>query len=726
MIDRGDLFKTAVGATYRLLAVTRSVKGDIVHVLGMDTKNPLPEQWKLQTLTEGLKNGLFERISMRGRSIVVTTRGDSSQGADKTPAQKLADSRWSLIEHLVKDERILWRKSRGPLVADLAKARGVSEQTIMTSLRLFWRGGMTKDALLGSFSRCGIPKDGTVPTNRGRMPRNGRYEKFQWSGDAEKKRVLATARRFFKDKKTNSRRFIYRRVVAAHYSAIGADGIKRELPLGQRPTASQVLYLLDRDLTLEAVLRRSHGDDNFENNIQPKTGSARDYANGIGQYYEIDSTIPDIWIYAEDDPSVVIGKATLYLIVDVFSRLIVGFHLTLDKPSWTGAMEAMMSLVEDKEALCARWDFPYRPEDWVGHGYWPQFFRADRGSEMLGFDSDAIAETLQAGIINVPARRAPYKGTVECSFKLTQVPLKEHAAGYTPPADIGRRQTDDHKGSAARTLKSVGQEILAAKNLYNAKIHTGIELPARDVYKGVQPIPNVLWQRDYESRAGELSRFDPDFLRFKLLPSDEFTVTPAGVFYAGLLWVPPKSERGTWLLPATRGFYKVRATFHRNLVDCIYVHDRKDPTKWTTMQLADRCLQYAGRSFAEMKHLQLARLTLKELADEHNLSLELAYDREAAERNRAAIAEAKVALAVAKGRSRTSSATAKRANEALRNRARTPVLATTASTQAASESDTSGAREQREAQPGAGAGVPPPKPVATSPYEALLRLKGNS
>lgn len=735
MLDKGALFTNTAGGTFRLLAVTKVGSKDVAHVFGMDERKALPDQWDFAELKAGLKAGEYKKSPSRGLPVVVKVRDDTCKEEEElSPAETLRDWRYGLIKPLLAKDRIFWRKHRGKLVADRAEETSASEQTIMTCLRLYWRGGMTPDALLGGFDRCGTPQgpDNSKPqATRGRKPRDERYVKYGMSA-AEQKKVISTAMRFFKRKKTNTRHFVYRRVVAAHYSVQQPGGKKVPLPLGQRPTRAQVLHLLDKHLTLETVMRRKLGDDNFEKDVEPQTGSARAYANGIGQYYEIDSTIPDVWICAEDDPATVIGKATLYLIVDVFSRLIVGFHLTLDRPSWQSALEAMMSLVEDKRELCERWEFAYREEDWLAHGYWPAFFRADRGSEFTGYDSDTIADNLETGITQAPKRKANRKGTVECSFKLVHVPLKDHVGGYTPPADMGHRQTDDQRGAATRTLKSVAQEVLAAIRLSNSKVHKGIKLPAADVYKNLQPIPTELWKRDLEERAGMLTRYPADYLRFKLLPSsDKFTVTSGGVFFKGLLWEPPTELKKHWLLPATRGTYSVSATFHRNLVNHIYVHDPKDPTKWTTMHLSDRCLDHLGKTFADTEYLNDARLTLEQLADEHNLALEIQNDEEAIAREKTARVATKAALHRAAGRSRTSGAAEKREVEAKRARVKTKVLETTAVV--------SGPAAQRAAPP-RGASAPMPAPatptqpaaspkvatVANTALQSLLNLRKKS
>src|SRR5690606_24251979 len=76
---------------------------------------------------------------------------------------------------------------------------------------------------------------------------------------------------------------------------------------------------------------------------------------GVGHYYEIDATIADIYLVSSEDVNKIIGKPTLYLIIDRKSRLIVGFYFGLENASWNGAMQAILCISENKRGLCARY-----------------------------------------------------------------------------------------------------------------------------------------------------------------------------------------------------------------------------------------------------------------------------------------------------------------------------------------------------------------------------------
>ena len=71
-------------------------------------------------------------------------------------------------------------------------------------------------------------------------------------------------------------------------------------------------------------------------------------ANGPGSLYQIDATKDDIYLVSRTDRNRIIGRPVVYLVQDVFSRLIAGIAVTLEGPSWLGAMLALENTASDK------------------------------------------------------------------------------------------------------------------------------------------------------------------------------------------------------------------------------------------------------------------------------------------------------------------------------------------------------------------------------------------
>ena len=78
------------------------------------------------------------------------------------------------------------------------------------------------------------------------------------------------------------------------------------------------------------LLRSRLGDSDYERDHRKVLGTVLNDCLGVGHLYEIDATIADVYLVSSEDPSKIVGKPTLYLIIDRKSRLIVGFYFGLE------------------------------------------------------------------------------------------------------------------------------------------------------------------------------------------------------------------------------------------------------------------------------------------------------------------------------------------------------------------------------------------------------------
>jgi len=646
VLKRRSLFIGPVGGTFRLLDVTtRSGKPPppnarpeqlVAHVISMDDPKALPRQWvysDIRSLTPLPEDKLQFKPALKTRPT--KTNDADIKSAEPTPAEKVRRERWAAIEPLVTDPLIYFRAHRGRLVKEAVATSGLSDRTLMHALRLYWQGGMTSDALAGAFHLCGPRSDALERAKSavGRKPKGNRYKKFVWDPRL-KKEIIADIVKWYMKSRLRTIARCHRRVIRKYFS-IGTGRSAVPLPRGEAPTPAQTRYLIQSNITLEMSLRRQHGNDNFKNNVAPKVKSAKKHAAYVGRYFELDATIPDAKICDPQDRSVIIGKATLYIVIDAKSMLILGFHLCIDNPSWDVAKEALLSISQDKKELCEKWGVEYREADWPAHNAWMQVLRVDRGPELAGYDSNRIADGLEGIIENSPPRSPTLKPFAELSFKLLHQTIRSVIGGYTPPEDRGARQVEDLGKGATRTLKELGGEILRAIIRWN---HTAPKAEKADatlaeLKGGFKATPIEVWKRDVAEHAGLMISFEHDYLRFKLLPeSDEFLVRPSGIYYKNIRWVPPASQTAKWLLPATQKSYYVTASFRRGLVDCIHVHDPKDPTKWTNMSLAESHEILRGMTFAQAELRSNELLEINDQLEHYNLTKDIRYDAAAEER----------------------------------------------------------------------------------------------
>jgi len=128
------------------------------------------------------------------------------------------------------------------------------------------------------------------------------------------------------------------------------------------------------------------------------------------ELYQIDSTRADVWLCVSEENRAVIGKPTVYLVVDVFTSMIVGVHVTLANPSYHEACTALVTALRDKVALCARHGIPITPDDWPNTPLSKRVV-ADR-QEFISLNSKFLGEKLGIEVINPVAYSGFFKALI--------------------------------------------------------------------------------------------------------------------------------------------------------------------------------------------------------------------------------------------------------------------------------------------------------------------------
>ncbi len=128
------------------------------------------------------------------------------------------------------------------------------------------------------------------------------------------------------------------------------------------------------------------------------------------------------------DRSRIVGRPVLYVVIDVFSRMIVGFYVGFEGPSWVGAMMALANTASDKVAFCKEFGIEIGADDWPCQGL-PQFLLGD-GGEMKGRHPETLINHFNVHVENTPPYRPDWKGVVERRFGLLPARFKAYVPGY--------------------------------------------------------------------------------------------------------------------------------------------------------------------------------------------------------------------------------------------------------------------------------------------------------
>lgn len=610
MLYQNDLFELQ-GKKFRMLFA--DMKGEVVWAIDMgdDQAQPIALPLAAQLRLSGEPAGA---ISVR-----------------ITPSQAMKDKRDEALMRigpLVACVPAIYNpKTRGPLISLRADELGCSKRTLYKDLRRWFQGGQTPEALLANYHKSGRSDIG-VTMSRGRHPKptmeiclvnrssnvdshnadepeNAPYEIYQLTeADLSKfrKHIEVGENCYLKDLRA-TQTGSFQRLLENYYTVTDGNGDSYIQDVGQRPSLRQFTRFLQTNYSLEVRLRSRKGDKEFELDHAAKLGTVGADCRGVGHYYEIDATIADLFLVLESDRNKIIGKPTLYLIIDRKSRLIVGFYCGLENASWTGAMQAIFSIATDKRKLCERYGVRYDPEDWPAHMVFPSEFLGDRGPEMLGKQSNNVCDGLTIIFTNLPSKKAKGKPLVECSFKLTQEVLKDVVPAYDPPANATKRQGKHYEQDACLTLDEFIGILLRTIIAQNRKAMPRYNKSLDETNAGIMPIPTHLWNHDIPKSANYLTRYTEEQVRHALLPKDTGIVTELGISFKGCFYSCPEGEARGWFIQARNSSnFSIDVSFDYRLADTILIHDPNDSQHLIQAMLTPRSDKYLGMSFAEVAY----------------------------------------------------------------------------------------------------------------------------
>lgn len=607
MIYRNDILLISEG-TKRFRIIDIKPTEDLAWVIDLESPKALPKPKQLSKLIQDFKSGKLQRDA--GSQTIIRERASAA-------AQARQDKMWSYISPLLESSTIYEPTQRCALIEQRADDVGCSPQTLYTALRRYWQNGLSSDALLPAFHKSGS-KAG-ITGKRGRKPESGGRTSFQMT-DEELAQLKKFVQKTYLRTETMTEASAYQRYLEKHHTYLDGNGKSFIKPAGERPSLRQFSYALNNTLSFEDKIRGRRGDKEFERNHRARLGSVQIDCQGIGHYYEIDATIADVFLVSKHDRSKIVGKPTMYLIFDRFSRLIVGYYIGLEAASWITARQAILSIAESKQSLCQRYGIDYDPNDWPAEGIFPQAFLADRG-EMLAANSSLIVGGLNITVANLPSLRPDHKPIVECGFKQIHKPLADTIPGYEPPEFAGKRRTRHYDKGSCLTVEEFNKAIVLSIIRHNRRVMPSYPVTPEMATDGIAPAPRDLWAYNAERRMGQLTRLPEAHVRFSLLPQDTATVSKEGIYFKGCYYSCPEATKNGWFVRGSKQAFKLSISYDKRLVNCIYLHDPKDPQNFIQANLLSKSREFEGLTFDEVAYYQQLAKELQREGLQNNLQV---------------------------------------------------------------------------------------------------------
>jgi hypothetical protein len=433
-----------------------------VVLFDVDDRNSLPEWTSLGGIVDELR---VARLRVSDADPCPPDRRGDTYVSDRR--KKDRDRWWAVIQPEVHfadgelDPAIFDAEELRERVRRMCAVADTTPNVIRKWLRRWWRHGQEVNALLSGFDRSGgrgKAKRVVSGRKRGRpkvyvVPEDPGLNVTEW----ERSRLVKGGLRFHQ-RRGMSLEQAWQATKEAFFRRLGAEGVEVRdgvpvpilLPARQIPSFAQFRYWYGKERDRRAEYQARHGERATVLHRDPKGGTFQNNVPGPGHTYIIDATVGDIYLLSTLEPGRVIGRPVIYFVIDAFSLAIVGLHVGLEGPNWTGAKAAMENAFADKSKFLREHGIDPEVHLWPCSGICLKI-TADRG-ELLGKPSDHAVRAFELTITNCPAYRPDLKALVEGQFKIAN----DRVIHWQPGAVYKARDRGDpdYRFDATYTLRA--------------------------------------------------------------------------------------------------------------------------------------------------------------------------------------------------------------------------------------------------------------------------------
>jgi hypothetical protein len=555
-------------------------EGNIVtYVININGKTGLPYQRTIAEILEALTSEIAVRVNNDPHLVFV----NEDNIGDKE--KQIRDKAWNIISTLVARESepdIFHKSFRGPMIKEVAAKYEITEMTVYKYLRRYWQRGKTKNALLPDYYKSGgWGKRKTVGEKKIGRPRKHASEvDYGINVDEELQRIFRVAiKRFYNTPKKNSLSHAYRMMIKEYFSPEERyeAGVKKPIIDNRKniPTEMQFRYWyqMDKNVKEESVSRK--GAKKFELEDRAVLGSSTVDISGPGAKYQIDATIADIFLVSRYNRQWIIGRPVVYVLIDVYSRLITGVYVGLEGPSWLGAMMAIVNTATSKVQYCKEYGVDISNEDWPCH-HMPDYIMADNG-EMKSKSAESLLDSLNISLQYAPAFRADWKGIVERHFGVFQGKIKPFVPGYIDK-DFQERGARDYRLDAKLDIYQVTQIIIKCILHHNRHHLSKLVRDEMMIAADILPVPIDIWEWGIANCSGRLKTFPEDVVKLSLLPRATARVTGKGITFKGLAYSCEIGIKEYWFEKARKKSWPIQISYDPRIMNNVYIWDPKTRT----------------------------------------------------------------------------------------------------------------------------------------------------
>ncbi|MGK7954255.1 MAG: Mu transposase C-terminal domain-containing protein [Crocosphaera sp.] len=587
----------------------------LAFVFDINTNKGVPYSKKISEIENSISEGIALKLKSDPWLRIITEEHLSQKEIE------IRDKAWNIISDIVTQEpEIYYPNFRGSLVKKvIAKSPDkIIKKTVYTYLRKYWQRGKTKNSLIPDYSNSGGKGKTRKVSNSIKRGRPRKYKNVAEIGEGiniteEDLKIFRIAiSKFYNNRKENFLTTAYELMLKDYYSeeiVFDDSGVRQSvlIPPSKRPTIRQFRYWYEKEQKkdIKKTVSSRRGSRAFALEYRAITGTSKQETFGPGSRYQIDATIADVYLVSKYNRNWIIGRPVVYLVIDVFSRMITGVYVGLEGPSWLGMMMALVNAATDKVKYCAEYGIEIIEEQWLAH-HLPEVILGDRG-ELAGKNIETSIDNLGIDIENTAPYRADQKGIVERHFKIMHGKVKPFIPGYVD-VDFTQRGGKDYRLDSKLTIDEFTKAIIYLILEHNNNHYLNdYQRDTEMIVDDVTPKPKELWQWGMAHRFGGLHTFPEDIIKLNLMPSGRATITAKGIKFKKLYYTCEKAKREQWFERARSGTLGknekyLDISYDPRKPEYIYIRssDGKDYEKCSIIDLEKR---YSGKTWEEIEYL---------------------------------------------------------------------------------------------------------------------------
>lgn len=279
-------------------------------------------------------------------------------------------------------------------------------------------------------------------------------------------------------------------------------------------------------ITKYELLAKRNNKNTAKDKFEPS--SKRYTADYPLQKVQIDHTRVDL-IIVDDEFRTAIARPWITLAIDIYSRMIVGYYLSLDAPSGTSVGTCIVNSILQKNKLLDNFDLDV---EWNVWGKMDNIY-TDNGADFRSF---SVEQACLANGIHInfrPIGKKQYGGHIERLIGTTMTEV--HDIPGTTFSNIKERMHYDSEGHACMTFNEFEKWLLIyITKIYQHNIHSGLKTTPYQKWR-----EGIFGTKDTAGIGYPQIPADTDSLIIDFLPSIERTVQKNGVTIDSLTYFDP-------------------------------------------------------------------------------------------------------------------------------------------------------------------------------------------